>query len=78
VRGRAFFEAARLGPDGVEHLITALPIYYRFMQIGAEIFDNSRLLGEGMTAPPKFTDYLHLCVANSSGRSVYDQMLDDV
>lgn len=68
----------RLGPDGVDHLLTALPIYYRFMQIGAEIFDNARLLGEGMAPPPKFTDYLPACTANPTGRSVYDQMLDDV
>jgi nucleoside-diphosphate-sugar epimerase len=70
--------AARLGRDGVDHLVTVLPIYYRFMQINAEIFDNTRLLNEGMVPPPKLTDYLHQCVVNPGRRSVYEQMLDDV
>ena len=31
---------------------TALPIYYRFMEINAEIFENTRLLEEGMPPAP--------------------------
>jgi nucleoside-diphosphate-sugar epimerase len=68
----------RLGPEGLDHLLAVLPIYYRFMQINAEIFDNARLLAEGMSPSPKLTSYLERCVANPSGRSVYQQMLDDV
>lgn len=66
-----------LGPGDEEHLLTALPIYYRFMEIGAEIFDNTRLLEEGMRPAPKLTSYLHLCATHPSDRSVYQQMLDD-
>lgn len=70
--------AERLGPGDLDHLLTALPIYYRFMEIGAEIFDNSRLLEEGMPPSPKLTSYLHRCATQPSDRSVYQQMLDDV
>ncbi len=70
--------AALLGPDGVDHLLTALPIYYRFMEIPAEIFDNTRLLNEGMPPAPKLTSYLHLCATQPANRTVYQQMLDDV
>jgi nucleoside-diphosphate-sugar epimerase len=66
-----------LGPGDEEHLLKALPIYYRFMEINAEIFDNTRLLEEGMPAAPKFTSYLPLCASRPSDRSVYQQMLDD-
>ena len=68
----------RLGPEGADHLLAVLPIYYRFMQINAEIFDNNRLLAEGMPPAPKLATYLERCAANSGGRSVYQQMLDDV
>jgi nucleoside-diphosphate-sugar epimerase len=67
-----------LGPGDENHLLTALPIYYRFMEINAEIFDNTRLLAEGMPPAPKLTSYLHLCATQPSDRSVYQQMLDDV
>jgi len=67
-----------LGPEGPDHLLAILPIYYRFMEINAEIFDNSRILKEGMPASPKLTSYLHLCARQPSGRSLYQQMLDDV
>jgi nucleoside-diphosphate-sugar epimerase len=67
-----------LGPGDVSHLLTALPIYYRFMEINAEIFDNTRLLEEGMAPAPKLTSYLHLCATRPADRSVYQQMLDDV
>jgi nucleoside-diphosphate-sugar epimerase len=66
-----------LGPGDEEHLLMALRIYYRFMEIKAEIFDNGRLLAEGMPPPPKFTSYLPVCATRPSDRSVYQQMLDD-
>ena len=70
--------AERLGAEGVDQLLAVLPIYYRFMQINAEIFDNTRLLAEGIHPAPKLTTYLERCVANPSARSIYQQMLDDV
>jgi|HubBroStandDraft_6_1064221.scaffolds.fasta_scaffold14565_2 nucleoside-diphosphate-sugar epimerase len=66
-----------LGPGDEDHLLMALKIYFRFMQINAQIFDNSRLLNEGMPPPPKFTSYLPVCAMRPSDRTVYQQMLDD-
>ena len=66
-----------LGPGDEGHLLLALPIFYRFMEINAEIFENTRLLEEGMRPAPKLTSYLHLCATLPSDRSVYQQMLDD-
>jgi nucleoside-diphosphate-sugar epimerase len=73
-RGRL---ARYLGPGDEKHLLRVLELYFRFGTIGVEIFDNTRLLAEGMVAPPRFTDYLGRCVATSAGRSVYEQMRDD-
>lgn len=67
----------RLGPGDEERLLQALELYARFSTSGAEVFDNRRLLAEGMPAPPRLTDYLHLCVNRPPGRSVYEQMRDD-
>ncbi|MBI3863388.1 MAG: SDR family oxidoreductase [Planctomycetia bacterium] len=66
-----------LGPGDEDHLLMALRLYFQFSALDVEIFDNSRLLAEGMPAPPKFTDYLQLCATQPPGRSVYDQMRDD-
>jgi nucleoside-diphosphate-sugar epimerase len=66
-----------LGPGDEEHLLMALQIYFRFMEVKAEIFDNSRLLQEGMPPPPPFTSYLPVCASQGADRSVYQQMLDD-
>ncbi len=66
-----------LGPGDEEHLLAALRIYYRFAATGVEVFDNRRLLGEGMPVPPRFTSYLHLCATRPANRSVYEQMRDD-
>ena len=67
-----------LGPGDEDHLLAALRIYYRFMEINAEIFDNTRLLEEGMPPAPKLTSYLQRCATQPADRSVYQQMLDDV
>lgn len=67
-----------LGPGDDDPLFAALPLYYRFMEIDAEIFDNTRLLEEGLAPAPRLTSYLELCATRPAGRSVYDQMLDDV
>jgi hypothetical protein len=66
-----------LGPGDEEHLLMALRIYFRFMEINVEIFNNRRLLDEGMPPPPKFTSYLALCATRPPDRSVYQQLLDD-
>jgi len=66
-----------LGPGDEERLLQALEMYFRFSCCGVEVFDNQRLLDEGMPAPPRFTHYLRVCAALPPGRSVYEQMLDD-
>jgi nucleoside-diphosphate-sugar epimerase len=66
-----------LGPGDEDHLLTALRIYYRFAASNVEIFDNRRLLEEGMPPPPRFNSYLHLCATRPADRSVYEQMRDD-
>jgi nucleoside-diphosphate-sugar epimerase len=65
-----------LGPGSEDHLLMALELYYRFAQIDA-VFDNTRLLEEGMAPPPRFTEYLRLCATLPADRSVYEQMKDD-
>jgi nucleoside-diphosphate-sugar epimerase len=66
-----------LGPGNEEHLLMALRLYFQFAALEVEMFDNSRLLEEGMPAPPKFTSYLERCATKPSDRSVYEQMKDD-
>src|SRR5262249_56755368 len=65
-----------LGRGDVHHFSPALPLYYRFMEMDAEIFDNTRLLQEGMAPAPKVTSYLEMCATRPADRSVYDQMLN--
>jgi nucleoside-diphosphate-sugar epimerase len=73
-RGRL---AELFGPGDEERLLAGLETGYRFGSLGVEVFDNTRLLAEGMAAPPRFTDYLGVCVATSAGRGVYEQLRDD-
>jgi hypothetical protein len=40
-------------------------------------FDNRRLLAEGMTAPPRLTDYLEACVRTGQDMTIAEQMLYD-
>jgi len=66
--------AGRLGPGDEERMLMALRLYYGFPTL---TFDNERLLAEGVPAPPRFVDYLDLCMTRPDGRSVYEQMTDD-
>jgi nucleoside-diphosphate-sugar epimerase len=67
----------RLGPGDEDRFLTAMEVYFRLSRSGAEVFDNGRLLAEGLPPPPRFTDYLPTCVRSATGRSVYEQMADD-
>jgi len=67
----------KLGPGDEDRLGGLLEILFRFSTCGVEYFDNSRLLAEGMSQSPKFTDYLNVCTKSSRGRSVYDQLAAD-
>jgi nucleoside-diphosphate-sugar epimerase len=66
-----------LGPGDENRLLQALELFWRFGAAGAQVFDNRRLLDEGLPPPPRFTDYLPVCVRLPAGRSVYEQMTDD-
>jgi nucleoside-diphosphate-sugar epimerase len=74
-------ERARLrrlvGPGDEELLLRALEPFFLLSASGAEMFDNGRLLAEGMRPPPRFTEYLPACIRQSAGRSVYEQILHD-
>lgn len=67
-----------LGPvPDPDYLSMALCYYYRFMATGPEVFDNQRLLAEGMPAPLPYPDYIGRCVETSRGTSIYEQMTMD-
>lgn len=61
-----------LGPGDEERFLRTLEIYFRFCRMPAEVFDNSRLLAEGIPPPPPFTSYLGGCVESS----LYDLVAD--
>jgi nucleoside-diphosphate-sugar epimerase len=67
----------RLGPGNEEHLLKALGLYFGFSTCGVEVFDNRRLLAEGLPPPPRFTSYLRACATLPPDRSVCEQMRDD-
>jgi nucleoside-diphosphate-sugar epimerase len=67
-----------LGPGDQERLALLLGVLFQFSRCGVEFFDNNRLLGERLSAPPPFTAYLAQCEHSAAGRSVYDQMAEDL
>ena len=64
------------GDGHPRHLLHALELYYRFCSRDL-VFDNCRLLKEGVAAPPRFTDYMRVCEESSTG-SIYEQMRTDL
>jgi nucleoside-diphosphate-sugar epimerase len=68
----------QLGPGDEERLLQLLELFFRFSTSGVELFDNHRLLEQGMPAPPRFIDYLPTCARLPLDRGVYEQMLDDL
>jgi nucleoside-diphosphate-sugar epimerase len=65
-----------LGYGHPRHLLHALGLYSRFCSLDL-VFDNQRLLAEGVPAPPRFTDYMQVCL-ESSTPSIYEQMCTDL
>lgn len=65
-----------VGDGHPRHLLHALELYYRFCSLDL-VFDNCRLLKEGVPAPPKFTEYMRVC-EESSTVSIYEQMRTDL
>jgi nucleoside-diphosphate-sugar epimerase len=68
---------ALLGAGDVDALLQAMALFFRFGACGVEAFANDRLLAEGVPAPPRFTDYMPVCIESSLHRNVYEQMRDD-
>ncbi len=54
-------------------MLRALKLYGGFADLNY-LFDNQRLLDEGIAAPPRFTDYLDVCVHSSRDISIPAQM----
>jgi nucleoside-diphosphate-sugar epimerase/glutathionylspermidine synthase len=67
-----------LGPGDEDLLLRALEPFFLLSASGAEVFDNSRLLAEGMRPPPRFTEYLPACITQPANQGVYEQILHDV
>lgn len=65
-----------VGGGHPRHLLHALELYYRFCSRDL-VFDNCRLLKEGIPAPPRFTDYMRVCEDYSTA-SIYEQMRSDL
>jgi nucleoside-diphosphate-sugar epimerase len=65
-----------VGDGHPRHLLHALELYYRFCSRDL-VFDNCRLLKEGVPAPPRFTDYMRVCEEFSTA-SIYEQMRSDL
>jgi hypothetical protein len=58
------------------YLRQALKLYARFCSLDL-VFDNRRLLAEGVEAPPRFTDYMRVRV-ESSTCTIFEQMRVDL
>jgi len=65
-----------IGHGHARHLLHALELYSRFCSLDL-VFDNSRILAAGVPAPPRFTDYMHVCLGSSTA-SIYEQMRVDL
>lgn len=66
----------RIGKANPRLVLRALRLYSGFADLNY-LFDNQRLLDEGIAAPPRFTEYLDVCVASSRDVSIPAQMLWD-
>lgn len=57
-------------------MLRAMKLYGAFAALDTR-FDNSRILAEGVPAPPRFTDYLAVCQHSCSQRSLGELMVTD-
>jgi thioester reductase-like protein len=64
------------GPGNPRLILRAINLYYNFANLNVT-FDNSRLLAEGFACPPRFADYLGLCIKTGCNAPVSEQMIDD-
>ncbi len=66
----------RLGIRNRRLLSQATKLYGGFSSL-SYLFDNSQLMNEGMPPPPRFTDYVGLCIQSTEGMPLLEQMMDD-
>lgn len=64
---------SRIGKANPRLVLRALRLYSGFADLNY-LFDNQRLLDEGIAAPPRFTDYVDVCVHSSRDVSIPAQM----
>jgi nucleoside-diphosphate-sugar epimerase len=64
------------GPGNKRSMLAAVRLYGAFAGLNT-VFDNQRLLAEGVPPPPPFADYLGICVETSRGISIAQQMAVD-
>ncbi|MFZ5961006.1 cationic peptide resistance protein CprA [Pseudomonas sp. QL9] len=67
---------ARIGKANPRLVLRALRLYSGFADLNY-LFDNQRLLDEGIAPPPRFTEYVDVCVESSREVSIPAQMLWD-
>lgn len=65
-----------LGIHNRRLLARALSLYGGFSMLHY-VFDNMRLLAEGLSEPPSLADYVERCVESTRGLPLKEQMLDD-
>jgi nucleoside-diphosphate-sugar epimerase len=68
--------AQLLGPGNQRTMLAAARLYGAFAGLNTT-FDNRRLLAEGIEPPPRFTDYLGVCVETSREIPISRQMMVD-
>ena len=57
-------------------MLRAIELYGGFASLNI-IFDNSHLLAEGISPPPRFTDYIAVCALTAEGDTIAEQMKVD-
>jgi nucleoside-diphosphate-sugar epimerase len=65
-----------LGPCSPRAMLRAIQIYGAFSSLGL-LFDNLRILAEGILPPPAFKDYAGSCAVTSVGYTIAEQMQVD-
>jgi len=68
--------AELLGPCNKRIMLRAIKTYGDFSELGM-LFDNQRLLAEGMPLPPPFSSYAGLCETTSQSHFIAEQMRFD-
>ncbi|MBI3452801.1 MAG: SDR family oxidoreductase [Rhodospirillales bacterium] len=68
---------ALLGPGNPRLIFKAIRLYSNFAELG-KVFDNQRLLDEGLSLPSNFASYAGLCLTTSGESDIFEQLLSDL